>query len=50
MVGDGVSDLETQPVVDLFVGYGGYVARERVRREARAFITRLSELPALLPA
>jgi len=50
MVGDGVSDLETQPVVDLFVGFGRYVARERVRREAAAFITALSELPALLPA
>ncbi len=31
MVGDGVSDLETKPEVDLFVGYGGVVARPAVR-------------------
>lgn len=48
MVGDGVSDLETQPEVDVFVGFGGVVARERVKAEANHFITRLSELPALL--
>ncbi|MDF3058325.1 MAG: haloacid dehalogenase [Rariglobus sp.] len=48
MVGDGVSDLETKPVVDLFVGFGRYMAREKVRREAAAFITRLVDLPAIL--
>lgn len=49
MIGDGVSDLETKPVVDLFVGFGRYMAREKVRREAAAFITRLVDLPAILP-
>ncbi len=48
MVGDGVSDLETAPVADLFVGFGRYATRERVRREAGAFINSLDELPALL--
>ncbi|MBL9204717.1 MAG: HAD-IB family phosphatase [Opitutaceae bacterium] len=48
MVGDGVSDLETKPVVDLFVGFGRYVQRERVRRESAHFITSLDQLPALL--
>lgn len=48
MVGDGVSDLETKEVVDLFVGYGGYAARPRVQREAGAFIRSLAELPPLL--
>jgi len=48
MVGDGISDLETQSVVDLFVGYGGVVDRPRVRAEARAFIQHFDELPALL--
>ena len=48
MVGDGVSDLETAPVVNLFIGYGGYVSREPVKRQAKAFVTRLSEVPALL--
>jgi phosphoserine phosphatase len=49
MVGDGASDLETQPVVDLFVGFGGYVSRERVKREAGVFITSLADIPGLLP-
>ena len=49
MVGDGVSDLETKPVVDLFVGFGRYTARAKVKAGAHAFITSLGELPALLP-
>ncbi len=48
MVGDGASDLETRASVDLFVGFGGFVARERVRREAAAFVTSLSDIPALV--
>jgi phosphoserine phosphatase len=48
MVGDGVSDLETRPVVDLFVGFGGFIVRERVKREAEAFVTSLASIPALL--
>jgi len=49
MVGDGVSDLETKPVVDLFVGFGRYVAREKVKRESAAFITSLEDLVKVLP-
>ena len=49
MIGDGASDLETKPVVDLFVGFGRYVAREKVKREASSFILSLDELAALLP-
>ncbi|MBK1815268.1 HAD-IB family phosphatase [Luteolibacter yonseiensis] len=30
MMGDGMSDMETGPDVDLFVGFGGVVARPRV--------------------
>ena len=30
-LGDGVSDLETGPDVDLFIGFGGVVARDKVR-------------------
>lgn len=48
MVGDGASDLETKPFVDLFVGFGRYTAREKVKRESAAFITRLGELTALI--
>jgi len=47
-VGDGVSDLETQPVVDLFVGFGRYADRAKVRTEAHRFIFQLSDLLPLL--
>lgn len=43
-IGDGVSDLETKPEVDLFVGFGRYVVRPRVEREAGRFIRSLDEL------
>ena len=49
MVGDGVSDLEVASTVDLFVGFGRYLVRERVRREAAKFITSLDALLPLLP-
>ena len=48
MIGDGSSDLETQPFVDLFVGYGGFVARAKVKAEAKAFVTRLTDILPLL--
>jgi phosphoserine phosphatase len=48
MVGDGVSDLETAPEVDLFVGYGGFVSRDRVKLGSKAFVTSLASLPALI--
>ena len=44
MVGDGASDLETLPAVDLFIGFGGYVAREKVRRGSPAFVTSLADI------
>ena len=47
MVGDGASDLATRSVVDLFVGFGGVVAREKVRAESEAFITSPSLAPIL---
>jgi len=48
MVGDGVSDLETQPEVDLFVGFGRYVAREKVRSGAARFVNSMAELSTIL--
>jgi len=48
MIGDGVSDLETLPAVDLFIGFGGFATRERVKRESPAFVTSLASVPALL--
>ena len=48
MVGDGVSDLETKPVVDRFVGFGRYLSREKVRAAADNFIHSLDELLVFL--
>jgi phosphoserine phosphatase len=47
-VGDGVSDLETKPVVSLFIGFGGVVSREKVKAGADVFIDQPS-LRAVLP-
>ena len=47
-IGDGVSDLEAKPAVDLFIGFGGVQARERVKKEADVFIT-ARDLRAVLP-
>ena len=44
MVGDGVSDLETQPIADLFVGFFGYVKREKVAKNCIHSVKSLSEL------
>jgi phosphoserine phosphatase len=42
-VGDGVSDLETKPVVDLFIGFGGVHIRPRVKQNADVYV----ETPSL---
>ncbi len=44
MVGDGVSDLETKPDVDSFIGYGRYTERSKVKEGADHFIYSLDEL------
>jgi phosphoserine phosphatase len=38
MVGDGITDLEAKPEVDLFIGYGGVEEREAVRQGSPVFI------------
>lgn len=43
-VGDGVSDLEAAPAVDLFVGFGGVAVRERVVQNAKVFVKSYAEL------
>ncbi len=48
MVGDGVSDLETKTEVDLFIGFGRYAAREKVRAGATHFVLSLDQIPPLL--
>ena len=47
-VGDGVSDLETQAVVDIFFGFGRYASRDAVRKGAGHFILQLSDLLPVL--
>lgn len=48
MVGDGISDLESRAEVDLFVGYGGVVARPAVRDGSDAWITDMNQLESAL--
>lgn len=45
MIGDGSSDLATAPNVDLFVGYGGVVARAKVKKDSEVFV----QTPSLAP-
>jgi phosphoserine phosphatase len=42
-IGDGVSDLEAKPAIDLFIGFGGVVVRPRVKENADVYITRLPD-------
>ena len=37
MVGDGVSDLETKPLVDRFIGFGAVIPRKKVKEGADFF-------------
>ena len=48
MIGDGSSDLAARATVDLFVGFGGVVARESVKAAADIFV-RSPSLAAILP-
>jgi phosphoserine phosphatase len=45
LIGDGTSDLEAGAAVDLFVGFGGVVARDKVRDRAEVFV----QAPHLAP-
>ena len=47
MIGDGSSDLATRPEVDLFIGFGGVVARPKVRDQADVFVESKSLAPIL---
>jgi phosphoserine phosphatase len=48
MMGDGVSDLETQPDVDVFIGFGGVVVRQNVRDKAAYWIDNMTEVKAIM--
>lgn len=47
-IGDGVTDLETKPAVDLFVGFGGVTARPAVKENATVWVGEPA-LTAVLP-
>jgi phosphoserine phosphatase len=47
MIGDGVSDLKTKDDVDLFVGYGGVVRREKVETGSDVYVSSASLAPIL---
>lgn len=47
LIGDGTSDLEASRAVDMFVGFGGVVARDKVRAQAEVFIHANSLAPVL---
>jgi len=47
-IGDGITDLETKPVVSLFIGFGGVCVRERVRNDAPVYVEEPS-MRAVLP-
>jgi len=48
MVGDGTTDLEARPVVDLFVAFAGVVERPNVVNAADA-VVRANSLAPVLP-
>jgi|TARA_B110000037_G_scaffold161873_1_gene182844 phosphoserine phosphatase len=48
MIGDGISDLETKPDVDLMIGFGGVVQREKVRNSADLWLEDFSNLDQLI--
>uniref|UniRef100_A0A0B7B6V5 Phosphoserine phosphatase n=1 Tax=Arion vulgaris TaxID=1028688 RepID=A0A0B7B6V5_9EUPU len=43
-VGDGVTDMETYPPADAFIGYGGNVVRSKVKDEAAWYVTDFRQL------
>ncbi len=44
MIGDGATDLETSPPADGFIGFGGNVVREFVKKNSEWFINDFQEL------
>jgi len=44
MIGDGMTDLETCPPADAFIGFGGNQVRSQVKQQAHWFVTNFKEL------
>lgn len=47
-IGDGATDLEAKPEVDLFIGFGGNVVRDVVRQQADCFVESFATLLSAL--
>jgi len=47
MIGDGISDLETKPDVDIFIGFGGVVARQKVESGSDHWLSDMSDISML---
>lgn len=43
MIGDGISDLETKPDVDCFIGFGGVVTRPKVQQACDFWLTDMTD-------
>ena len=39
IIGDGMSEMETKGIVDICIGFGGHVTRDKVKNRADVFIT-----------
>ncbi|RLO11332.1 hypothetical protein DYB28_014080, partial [Aphanomyces astaci] len=48
MVGDGVTDMQAKPPADLFVGFGGVVERDVVKKHADWFVKDFADLTSAL--
>ncbi len=48
MMGDGISDLETKPDVDVFIGFGGVVARPKVRSACDYWLVDMTDRSMLM--
>jgi len=44
MVGDGATDAQARPPADAFVGYGGVVVREPVRKVSDWFVRDFNDM------
>lgn len=48
IIGDGVSELETEPETDFRIGFGGFISREKVFNEADVFLSEPTFYPLIL--
>lgn len=48
IIGDGVSELETEPETDFRIGFGGFVSREKVFNGADVFLSEPTFAPLIL--